>query len=70
MNKRDIFKVQKPLLGNEVLIYNKDESILFQTPYTKYWDNFFGDEYKKYIDASINEKMNLQIHKETERCDW
>lgn len=54
-----ILKIQKPLFTSgmdpEVLLYDKDRSVLLQLPYDDTWSDIFGGDDKQYWECSLRE---------------
>lgn len=70
-----IFKVQKPLVGNNYLIYNKDRSIVNtflkigeDREFDKLFDNF--KENKIYIKGYMDKKGRLILNRRVEGQEW
>ena len=70
-----IFKVQKPLVGNNYLIYNKDRSIVNtflkvgeDREFYKLFDNF--KENKIYIKGYMDKKGRLILNRRVEGQEW
>lgn len=64
-----IVKVQKPLLGNDVLIYNRSRSVQILVPYTREWKKWFAGHLKRYAKAHL-EGTELVIDKIAEDRNW
>ena len=62
-----VMKIQKPIVGNTVLMYNKDHSILGQLPMDSGFEMLFGDRLKIYCECRYrNSDGYLEIGKEVE----
>lgn len=60
-----IIKFQRAIVGNKVLMYNEDRSILGEQPMDKMFELLFGDRYKIYCECKYrNSDGYLEIGKE------
>ena len=72
---KDVFKFQKPSFGsnqscNDVLMYNKDRSIMGQLPMNQVFELIFGDKLKVYCECKYrNSDGYLKIGKEV-KANW
>lgn len=64
-----IVKVQKPLHGNDVLIYNRSRSVQILVSYTIEWKKWFDGYLKRYAKAHL-EGTELVIDKIAEDRNW
>ncbi len=69
-----IFKVQKPLVGETYLIYNKDRTIVnssLQIGDDKDFDKLFDDlDYKIFVKGYIDKKGRLILSRRVEEQNW
>ena len=64
-----IMKFQCPIIGDTVLMYNEDESIIGQFPMDNAFEMLFGDKDKIYCQCKYrNSDGYLEIGKEVEAC--
>ena len=66
----DIYKLQRPIVGNQYLLYNKDRSILSSFEPSKDIVELMGDNYKLYVKADIDKKGMLMINDVVQQQDW
>lgn len=65
--RKTVIKFQKPINGNEVLMYNEDRSIIGQLPMDNMFELLFGERYKIYCECRYrNSDGYLEIGKEVE----
>jgi hypothetical protein len=66
-----IVKIQKPIIGSDVLIYNENRRVWYETPLTPELETLFPDgELKVYHRAYINKNSKLVIKKRVPDQDW
>jgi hypothetical protein len=77
IGKTFIVKVQYPLSGvPNILVYNKDRSLLLMFPVTKEWEELMtmdetdGPEPKLYFKATINKNKSLEILDYAKWQEW
>lgn len=64
---KTIMKFQRPIIGNTVLIYNENRSILGELPMDSAFEMLFGDKHKIYCQCKYrNSDGYLEIGKEVE----
>lgn len=64
---KTIVKFQKAIIGNTVLMYNKNRSIMGELPMDKSFETLFGDRLKIYCECKYrNSDGYLEIGKEVE----
>jgi hypothetical protein len=68
-----IVKIQRPLFSSNecptVLIYNKDRTVEYQTPYNNEWETWFGDKLKRYTKAYLHKGI-LVIKQPVQDKSW
>ena len=69
-----IFKVQKPVVGETYLIYNKDRTIVnnfLKVGDDKEFDKLFGDlVYKIFVKGYVDKKGRLVLSRRVEEQNW
>lgn len=69
-----IFKVQKPVVGETYLIYNKDRTIVnnsLEVGKYKEFDKLFEDlDYKIFVKGYIDKKGRLILSRRVEELNW
>ena len=69
-----IFKVQKPLVGETYLIYNKDRTIVnssLKVGEDKEFDKLFDDlDYKIFVKGYVDKKGRLILSRRVEEQEW
>lgn len=69
-----IFKVQKPVIGETYLIYNKDRTIVnssLQIGDDKAFDKLFDDlDYKIFVKGYVDKKGRLILNRRVEEQNW
>ena len=67
---KTVMKIQKALIGDTVLIYNKDRSIMGELPMDKKFEVLFGDRYKVYCLCKYRESDGFLEIGEEVMADW
>lgn len=62
--------VKAPITGDEVLIYNKNRSIMQTFPATEELRVVIGPKLKKYFHAHINKSNQLELDREAAEQIW
>ena len=69
-----IFKVQKPIVGETYLIYNKDRTVVnnsLKVGENKKFDKLFDDiDYKIFIKGYVDKKGRLILSRRVEEQNW
>ena len=69
-----IFKVQKPVVGETYLIYNKDRTIInssLKVGEDKEFDKLFDDlDYKIFVKGYVDKKGRLILSRRVEEQEW
>ena len=70
-----IFKVQKPIVGETYLIYNKDRTVVnnsLRVGENKKFDKLFDDDldYKIFIKGYVDKKGRLILSRRVEEQSW
>lgn len=75
--KVEIFKFQRPIMSTdpnpEMLVYNESGKITLQVPFTKWYEDWFGDELKIYAKCRWQlrgKHVTIEILNEVEDEDW
>lgn len=70
----EVFKLQRPMATNDpepkMLVYNQTRSWQGEIALNQDMYNFFGDSYKKYVRAYIDEQGRLNIVEGITNQDW
>lgn len=68
--KREIFKMQRPLIGEEILIYNIDKSYVGKAKPDDDWMKLFGNNIKIYVEGFIDENRKLNVVHISDGEEW
>ena len=68
--KEQVFKIQMPIVGNTILVYNKHQEYFSQLPITKDLKKFMNGELKKYVYGYVNKDKELVIEREAPEQEW
>lgn len=65
-----IVKVQRAIIGNTMLIYNKDNSITYEGELRPELRKLIGENYKGYFEAEVNERGQIVLGKKVREQNW
>lgn len=68
--KPQIFKIQKSLNDNSMLIYNKKRTFMGQIPYDQSLDELFNGKLKVYVLGCVDANGKLAIDKKVSERSW
>lgn len=69
-NEQVVVKIQMPIVGEEVLVYNKDRSLQELVPITDKIRDAMDGELKKYFLAELHDGPPWLTLQEIEAQDW
>ena len=69
-SKLEIFKIQRPFVGKDFLLYNEDRSIEQFLPKTEELNELVGSAYKIYVKAKLEDNGTLMIEGLADNQDW
>ena len=68
--KMQIFKIQKSLTGETMLIYNKKRTYMCEIPYDHNLDSLFNDKQKIYVLGFVDANNKLAIENKVSERSW
>ncbi|MEG2489415.1 hypothetical protein [Anaerorhabdus sp.] len=69
-NKLSLFKVQKSLNGETILIYNKKKTKMGEVPYNHELDDVFKDKNKIYVLGKVDNDGRIKIVQRVKDRAW
>lgn len=68
--KTQIYKFQRPIIGDTALVYNKDRSEQGQIRMTNDLEFLFGERFKIYVVGRLRKDGNIEIDRVVQDQDW